>query len=630
MKDSNKTKAQLIKEPTDLRKQIPKMIESKVGIEEQSEERFRLLFDNVFDAIVPVDEDGNIVDVNRAACKMLGYSKEELLKLNADDIHPPEALELMRTAVRRLFQNRIDYAGEIPLLRKDGQIVFAEAGAVAITIDGKNYCLGSFRDITERKKAEEALKISEDKFKTLNNNLNVGVFRNTIGTKGRFIEVNPAFLKMFGYAKKEDLFDMNVSNLYENPKKRKKFNKKMLQEGSVTNEENTFKRKDGTTFIGSVSAVAVKGKEGEVSHYDGIVEDITERKESERALKKAFIEIRELKNRLHTENIYLREEIRRDHNFENIIGESDALKYVLFKIKQVATTDTSVLILGETGSGKELAARAIHNASRLKGRPLVKVNCATLPSNLIESELFGHEKGAFTGAQKKMVGRFELANGATIFLDEIGELPLDLQNKLLRVLEEGAFERLGSSRTIKVEVRVIAATNRDVKEEIRRGRFRKDLYYRLNVFPISMPPLRQRKEDIPLLVNAFVHKLNKRMGKNVERIPKRAMKTLQNYSWPGNVRELENVIERAIINSQDSMLRLVDKLEPPLTDSFDGVERKTLMELERDYMVKILEETYWRIEGKNGAAAILGLNPSTLRARIRKLEINRPQALSRK
>ncbi len=336
----------------------------------------------------------------------------------------------------------------------------------------------------------------------------------------------------------------------------------------------------------------------------------------------AFLEVKKLKDQLEAERSYLQEEIKLEYNHENIIGRSDGINYVLYKIEQIAPADTIVLALGETGTGKELVARAIHSLSLRKKRALVKVNCATLPSNLMESELFGHEKGAFTGAHSKHLGRFEVAHGATLFLDEIGELPLELQPKLLRVVQEGEFERLGSSHTVKVDVRIIAATNRNLEEEVRRGRFRDDLWYRLNVFPITMPPLRDRLDDIPLLVDFYVKKISKRMGKSIEVIPKAVMNALQSYHWPGNVRELENVLERAVINSSGSKLRLVDELKTRQKD-FPAAQ-KTLEAVEREHIVRILEETQWKVSGKNGAAEILGLNRSTLRARMRKLGIRRP------
>jgi transcriptional regulator with GAF, ATPase, and Fis domain len=336
----------------------------------------------------------------------------------------------------------------------------------------------------------------------------------------------------------------------------------------------------------------------------------------------AFLEIKKLKDQLEAERAYLQEEIKLEYNHENIIGQSDGLNYVLYKVEQIARSNTIVLVLGETGTGKELVARAIHGLSLRKERALVKVNCATLPSNLIESELFGHEKGAFTGAHSRHLGRFEVAGGTTLFLDEIGELPLELQPKLLRVIQDGEFERLGGSHTIKVDVRIIAATNRNLEEEVRKGRFRDDLWYRLNIFPITLPPLRDRLDDIPLLVDFYVKKISKRMGKSIEIIPTSVMNALQNYHWPGNVRELENVLERAVINSSGPKLRLVDELKTPQKDL--STTQKTLEAVEREYIVRVLDQNQWKVSGKNGAAEILGLNRSTLRARMRKLGIRKP------
>ena len=358
---------------------------------------------------------------------------------------------------------------------------------------------------------------------------------------------------------------------------------------------------------------------GLVSHIFG---NLIVRLWMDKNLHEALQEIEQLKEKLKAERRVLEEEIRLEHSFDKIIGNSVALKYVLYRVEQVAPLPTTVLILGETGTGKELIARAIHERSPRKDRPFIKVNCATLPANLIESELFGYEKHAFTGASARKIGRFEVADGSTLFLDEIGELPLELQAKLLRVLQEGTFERLGSNKTIKVDVRIIAATNRDLEAEVAKGRFRQDLWYRLNVFPITMPPLRNRKEDIPLLVSFFVRQFSRKFGKKIRRIPTKVMEALQNYDWPGNIRELENVIERAVIISEGDSLELMDDLNIPLHKK-DSI--KTLNEVEREYIIKILEKTGWKIEGKDGAASILGLNPSTLRGRMRKLGIKRPR-----
>ena len=335
-----------------------------------------------------------------------------------------------------------------------------------------------------------------------------------------------------------------------------------------------------------------------------------------------FTEIAQLKKQLEAENLYLREEIKLDHNFEEIVGESQSIKAVLRQIEQVALTDSTVLIRGDTGTGKELMARAIHNLSPRRARSLVKVNCGAIPANLVESELFGHEKGSFTGALQRRIGRFELADGGTIFLDEVGELPLDAQVKLLRVLQEREVERVGSGHSTKVDVRVIAATNRDLHAAVKAGSFRADLLYRLNVFPIEVPPLSARASDIPLLVNRFVVKFSSKIGKKIDGVSHVTMDRLMTYAWPGNIRELENVIERATILAKGSMLQIDDILlhgnSAPLLPAADSLE-----EVERAHILRVLGDVGWVIEGKQGAAARLGLHPNTLRSRLQKLGIKK-------
>jgi len=397
-----------------------------------------------------------------------------------------------------------------------------------------------------------------------------------------------------------------------------------FKDGKVHRVDNeVFWRKDGTSFPVEYTSTPIRNDHGHLEGAVVVFWDISERKEAEARLEFAMNEIASLKDKLEIENQYLQEEIKSDQNFEEIIGNSSAIKKVLNNVEQVADTNATVLILGETGTGKELFARAIHNVSSRRDRALVKVNCAALASNLIESELFGHKKGSFTGAFEDKIGRFELADNGTIFLDEIGELPLELQVKLLRVLQEGEFERLGDSRTIKVDVRVIAATNRNLKKAIQEGRFREDLYYRLNVFPLEVPSLRQRKIDIPLLANFFSVKISKSQGKTIKDIPQDMMKKFQLYSWPGNIRELENIIERAVILSKDGILKMDDSLD--LNEPLDRKENhhSTLVDVERSHIMCVLNKTNWTISGENGAARILGLNPNTLRSRMQKLGINR-------
>jgi formate hydrogenlyase transcriptional activator len=340
----------------------------------------------------------------------------------------------------------------------------------------------------------------------------------------------------------------------------------------------------------------------------------------------AYEEIASLKARLEQENIYLQEEIRTEHNFEEIVGQSAAIRKSLQAVEMVAPTDATVLICGETGTGKELIARAVHNLSLQKDKPLVKVNCAALAAGVIESELFGHEKGSFTGAFSRKIGRFELADGGTIFLDEIGDLPLELQAKLLRILQEGEFERVGGIHTIKVSVRVIAATNRDLTEAVKAGGFRSDLFYRLNVFPLTLPSLRERREDIPLLVDHFLSGFSRKLGKPLERLSKATMERLLRYDWPGNVRELLHVIERAAILARGSVVQVEEALELRLEAAADNPGLGKLEEVERAHILRVLEETNWTIDGQRGAALILGLNSNTLRSRMQKLGIKKPWA----
>jgi PAS domain S-box-containing protein len=370
---------------------------------------------------------------------------------------------------------------------------------------------------------------------------------------------------------------------------------------------------------------------------DGAIEgrmffvDITERVLTDR---RAFLE---------AQTQCLQDEIKTAHNFEQIVGQSAALVRVLADVKRVAPTDTSVLITGETGTGKELIARAIHFASRRQDRPLIKVNCAALPAGLVESELFGHEKGAFSGAIAKRMGRFELADGGTIFLDEIGEMPLEAQAKLLRVLQEREFDRVGGITPVAVDVRVIAATNRDPLAMVRARKFREDLYFRLNVFPVHMPPLRERRDDIPLLVRFLVARFARRIGKQFVDVAKRAMQRLQEYAWPGNIRELENVLERAVILepgplldiAHDVFAKSVAALDAAAEETNVGADPgppetlRTLREVERDYILRVLRQTNWVINGLRGAARILGLPPSTLVNRMKKLGINRAPSENR-
>jgi len=391
--------------------------------------------------------------------------------------------------------------------------------------------------------------------------------------------------------------------------------------------EYRLRRHDGEYRWIVASGVPRFESSGRFLGYIGSCIDITDRKLSEEALldaTKRLIdanhEIEKLNGRLEKENVYLREEVKLEHDHSEVIGGSEGIRRVLKSAEQVAGTDSTVLLLGETGTGKELIARTIHDTSRRKGRIMVKVNCAALPASLVESELFGREKGAFTGALTREMGRFELANGSTILLDEIAELPLELQSKLLRILQEGEFERLGNSRTIKVDVRVIAATSRNLQEAVREGKFREDLFYRLNVFPITIPPLRERRDDIPALVWHFVNELGQRMGRSIETIQASTMEAFKTYYWPGNIRELRNVIERFLITSANTVFRADLRV---LENRVSGALTETFEEAERRHILHVLELAGWRVRGAGGAAEILSLKPTTLESRMQKLGIVR-------
>jgi Nif-specific regulatory protein len=397
-----------------------------------------------------------------------------------------------------------------------------------------------------------------------------------------------------------------------------KFIGMLYLENNLTTDAFTPDRIEVMQMLAAQSAIALEN----ARLYEETKQEVAERKHAEEALRAALFEVEQLKNRLQAENVYLQEEIRTQQNYEEIVGASPAIRIVFRNIEKVAPTDSTVLLIGATGTGKELVARAIHSSSHRNANALITVNCGALPSGLIESELFGHEKGAFTGATARKKGRFELADGGTIFLDEIGELPLETQAKLLRVLQEQEFERVGATQTIKVNVRVIAATNRDLEEAVRLGAFRTDLFYRLNIFPIHLPALRERSEDIPTLTNHFVSKFSRRLGKKIDRVSAEALERLTHYVWPGNVRELANVLERAVILCDGGVLQ-IDHLAISSQVPKPEMEVATLQEAERAHILKALQETKWVVGGPNGAAKRLGLNRTTLLARMKKLGIEK-------
>ena len=398
--------------------------------------------------------------------------------------------------------------------------------------------------------------------------------------------------------------------------------RRQLHDGNLErlNLEYRFRHPtQGEKWLHHIGVVAKRDAAGRPAKTSGVLRDITERRRREEELRRALEEVQRLRDRLQVENVYLREQLRRDDGHERIVGESEAVLKMLAQAKRVAPTEATVLISGETGTGKELLARAIHEMSGRSSKTMVTVNCAALPPALIESELFGREKGAYTGAMTRQAGRFEMADGSSLFLDEIGDLPLEVQVKLLRVLQDGQFERLGSNQTLTADVRVIAATNRDLAAMVSDGRFRADLFHRLNVYPIEVPPLRARVADIPLLVWRFVQEFNKKMGKSIDSIPRPAMERLKHHPWLGNVRELRNQIERAMIVSDGRS----PTIELPAGTPGPNSVPVTLEEVERKHIREVLESVHWRISGEGGAAEILGLRPTTLHSRMKKLGISR-------
>jgi PAS domain S-box-containing protein len=464
----------------------------------------------------------------------------------------------------------------------------------------------------ERLRAEKMLRESEERYRDLYEEAPIGYVQEDL--ESRFIAANRAATRILGIKPEEVVGTIGMSFVPDTPEAQHRVREAFASIGRGTAASGVIlelRRKDNgqPLWVQWWSKPEPNGK-----YTRTMLVDITER-----------VLMEQEKARLQQQNQYLQEEIKSGHNFDEIVGQSAPLLAVLDNVRHVASTDTSVLMTGETGTGKELIARAIHSSSKRKDKPLIKVNCAALPTGLVESELFGHEKGAFTGAIARRVGRFELANGGTIFLDEIGDIPPEAQAKLLRVLQERQFERVGGSATIQSDVRIIAATNRDLLKAVREKSFREDLYYRLNVFPISLPPLRERKEDIPMLVQFLVNKFTMRIGKHVDGVSQKTMQRLTAYPWPGNVRELENVLERAVILAAGPTLEIDPKFLATSSSSSPAVEQAntSLEAVERAHITAVLNQTDWVIDGPKGAAKILDMHPNTLRSRLKKLGIAR-------
>ncbi|MFQ6113654.1 MAG: sigma 54-interacting transcriptional regulator, partial [bacterium] len=543
---------------------------------------------------------------------MLGYSRKELLSMPISAIHPNEMAKFLHFT-QSVFKKGSGWTDELTCLTKSGSRLPAEISASVIELGGEKYVLALVRDITVRKKAEQALRESEDRLSRILESAMDAII--TIDQEKRIVLFNQAAEKVFRCPSAEAIgqpLDRYLSESLGNlvTDSMKALARRRKSKGYMWAPEGLIAlRADGEEFPieATISQVEVSGQK----LYTVILRDINERQKAEAEL-----------NKLQLQNIYLQEEIKTEYNFGEIVGDSAAMKEVFQNIERVAATDSTVLLTGETGTGKELIAHAIHNLSSRKDNVLVKVNCGALPSGLVESELFGHEKGAFTGATTGKKGRFELADSGTIFLDEVGELPLETQTKLLRVLQEQEFERVGGTQTLKVNVRVIAATNHNLEEAVKHGAFRADLFYRLNIFPVHIPALRDRIDDIPLLINYFVRKFSGRIGKRIESLSSETLEKLISYDWPGNVRELANILERAVILCDGGVLRPEHiGISIPRSVAEEGVS--TLEDAERQHIMRALEKTGGVVGGPKGAATLLGINRSTLLSRMKKLGIDK-------
>jgi PAS domain S-box-containing protein len=595
---------------------------------QENQAQLAAIIGSAMDAIISIDERQRVVLFNAAAEAMFGCSVTEAVG-QPFNVFIPKPFRDARQDYSSALKHADDIgpqAGQFASLtgrRATGEDFPVDVSISEVELNGERFFTIILRDTTERLRAEEALRERKEELSEAQRIAKVGSWEWEPAT-----DVVIWSEEMFQIMGRDST--LPPPSYAEHPshytaaswQRLKSAVERTLQDGTPYELELEMIHSDGRLIWTNARGEVLRDANGKIIKIRGTLQDIAERKRAEAALQKAIEEVSQLKNKLEEENIYLLEEIKLAGDFDEIVGRSDATKYVLFKIEQVAPTNSTVLITGETGTGKELVARAIHSSSLRKDRPMVRVNCAALSPTLIESELFGHEKGAFTGATARKIGRFELANEATIFLDEIGELPLELQAKLLRVIQEGEFERLGSSKTVKVDARIIAATNRNLKIAVEQGTFREDLWYRLNVFPITVPPLRDRKEDIPGLVEHFVKRFAQKVARKISSISPASMRILQDYTWPGNVRELANVVERAVINTTGSVLRVVDHFEKAQLAEPEQTN-KTLEEMEKEYIIRILENTGWRIEGHKGAARVLGLNPSTLRTRMAKLGIHK-------
>ena len=590
---------------------------------------YRPLFRMIPVLAVALNDEGFLVDATDAWLKRFGYARDGIRRLRARELSSP--------AMIRRIEN--DY---LPLLRRTGRLNNVPVDLrtrsrervdclASVSADGDGRTVVVYAETGETNRPGE-------RYQELYQG--TPAMMHTVNSEGCIVHASDRWLSNMGYRRREVLGRNILDFLVPDSGLDRQSVVGIIAEGDLDNVPRSYVAKSGEVIKALVSSRVERGADDRVRRMHVAMKDVTERNRAERRLRAAFEENARLREELERERDYLREEVQVSMNFGRIIGESPALRKMLARVEAVAQTSAGVLIQGESGVGKELVAHVIHTRSPRSGAPLVKVNCASIPSELFESEFFGHVKGAFTGAHRDRIGRFQLADGGTLFMDEIGEIPLDLQGKLLRVLQEGEFEQVGSDRTRSVNVRVVAATNRNLDKAVEDGAFREDLFYRLSVFPVDVPPLRERGEDIVQLASHFLEKICQDLGHRPLSLGRQHLELMRNYDWPGNVRELRNVIERAVILSRGNVLRLdlamADISKPafapaPVPAQLDGngkpvvMSERELISLQKDNLLAALRATGWRVSGPRGAAALVGLKPSTFTDRMKKFGIARPQ-----
>ncbi|WP_086932104.1 sigma 54-interacting transcriptional regulator [Agarilytica rhodophyticola] len=595
------------------------------------------------------------VDCNQAACRLLGYDRMQILETSISSIHGRDLGQLIVFSEQVLEQGKA-VSRLIRYRSSDGYYLPCELNAARTVVNQREMLIVAITDLQEQQALEKLNNADkmvrggilewkylqsifqegeQDKMLMLTS-VGDGIY--CVDTNGICTFINPAAKRLLGRSD-DEVLGQNIHYVHHHshgdgshyPVEQCPIYA-AIRDGVVhEGKQEVFWKQDSTPFPVEFTSTPIIS-DSTIIGAIVVFRDISERLETEQRLKDTLVELSALKSRLEDENEYLQKEMLIEQRFHGFVGESDAIKSVLKKIELVSKSGASVLVTGESGTGKELIARAIHEASPISDKPLIRVNCAAIPRELFESEFFGHVKGAFTGALKDRLGRFELANGGTIFLDEVGEIPIELQSKLLRVLQEGQLERLGEEKTRNVNVRVIAATNRDLKKEVAQGRFREDLYFRLNVFPIHSPPLRERKEDIPLLAFHFLEKINQHSEHKPNKLKKTDLEKMQSYSWPGNIRELQNVVERAIITAVDNTIKIdLPAISSVKTSNSADVQEcsitvysdNDMQEKVKANMLAALEQCDWKLFGEDGAAKLLDMKPTTLTSRIKRMNLVR-------